>query len=81
MKCWELLFSSLIGRDFRELVYLTKWFADELWVFAKIFDTILGIFHVLYPLVVGPGHEARDHVLSESRRLCQVDMMWIGVLR
>ena len=53
MKCWELLFSSLIGRDFRELVYLTKWFADELWVFAKIFDTTLGTFYVFYPLVVG----------------------------
>ncbi len=51
MKCWELLFSSLIGRGFRELVYLIKWFADELWVFAKVFDTTLGMFHVSYPLV------------------------------
>ena len=53
MKCWELLFSSLIGRDFRELVYLIKWFADELWVLAKVFDTTLGVFHVSYPLVDG----------------------------
>ena len=78
MKCWELLFSSLIGRDFRELVYLIKWFADELWVFAKVFDTTLGMFHVSYPLVDGAAVRGPRPCPDQSPAVF-VRLTWYGL--